>query len=227
MMFSVSPRSDASERGLFHSQQIQNDRFGFVENAAVVIFPRMRYGDRMIEVVTRSGAETKKIARILAREISAPDRVGTRGAHVLALSGELGAGKTTFAQGFAQALGVAERVLSPTFVLMKIYGLPKKIKDKSKKIKNRRWIFKHLIHIDCYRLASPKDLLHLGFKAILKDKDAIILIEWPERIKKILPPDALWLQFIHGARQNERRIKMSGSRGGVSWGGLTPKPSSR
>lgn len=162
----------------------------------------------MREMVTKSAKETQKIAAILARElIRAPRHVGAR---VVALQGDLGAGKTTFTQGFARALGVKETVLSPTFVLMKIYGLGPRIKGKSKKIKEKRESFRHLVHIDCYRLVSPRDLLHLGFKELLKDKDAIILIEWADRIKKILPPDAIWLKFVHGAKRHQRTIAISG-----------------
>jgi len=145
----------------------------------------------MLEIATRSAKETQKIAAMLAGELIRAPRRG--GARVLALQGNLGAGKTTFTQGFARALGVKENVLSPTFVLMKIYPL-------------KKGNFCHLIHIDCYRIASPKDLLHLGFKELLKDKDAIILIEWADRIKKILSPDAIWLKFTHGAKHNERKI---------------------
>ncbi len=144
----------------------------------------------MFEIVTKSARQTQRVARMLAGQLS-----GFRpaGAAVIALHGELGTGKTTFAQGFARALDVRENVLSPTFVLMKIYALKKKS-------------FRHLVHVDCYRLASPPDLLHLGFKETLKDKDAIILIEWADRIKKILPRDAIWITFAHGLKQNERRI---------------------
>ena len=70
----------------------------------------------------------------------------------------------------------------------------------------RRLSFGHLIHIDCYRIHGPKDLIHLGLKELLKDKDAIILIEWAERIKKILPYDALWVRFRHGRKYSERNI---------------------
>lgn len=149
----------------------------------------------MIEIVTRSGAETKKVAAMLAREVSPRPR----GAAVIALSGELGAGKTTFTQGFARALGVRENVLSPTFVLMKIYTL----KHKSG---IRKQGFKHFVHIDCYRITNPKDILHLGWKDLCKDKDAIILIEWPERIKKFLPKNAISIKFYHRKHAHERSI---------------------
>lgn len=150
-----------------------------------------------MEIQTNSAAETQKIARGFARALE-PKKRG--GAVVVALEGELGAGKTTFAQGFARALGVQENVRSPTFVLMKIYEL-------RQATRNKRQGFKHLVHIDCYRIQSPKDLLHLGFKEILKDKDAIILIEWADRIK-ILPSDAIWVKFMHGAKPHQRTISI-------------------
>lgn len=151
----------------------------------------------MREIISRSVQETRKIARKHAREIMArADSVGARGAVIVALAGELGAGKTAFAQGFARALGVKENVMSPTFVLMKIYPLRKKR-------------FQRLVHIDCYRIASSRDLLHLGFRELLKDKDAIVLIEWAERIKKILPRGAIWLRFRHGVKPHQRIISIS------------------
>lgn len=166
----------------------------------------------MMEVVTASAKQTQEIARLFAQELSRVP-IG-RGACVVALKGDLGAGKTTFAQGFARALGVKENVLSPTFVLMKIYPLGTTTYDKHNTTHSRRQmaqianrLFKHFVHIDCYRLSSSRDLTHLGFKDILKDKDAIILIEWADRIKKLLPRDAIWIQFAHGRKSTERLIR--------------------
>ena len=143
-----------------------------------------------MEIHTRSAKETRGIARELAFEIA---RAKTRAsACVIALSGALGAGKTTFAQGFAKALGIKERVLSPTFVIMKIYVLQKRAR------------LKHFVHIDCYRIHSSRDLASLGIKEIFKDKKAIVLIEWPERIRRLIPKNALWIRFRHGKKENER-----------------------
>lgn len=152
-------------------------------------------------IYTESIKETQRAARMLAEELQA-SRPG-RDACIIALSGELGAGKTTFAQGFAAALGVKEKIKSPTFVLMKIYALTKSQR------------FKHLVHLDCYRLQNSKDLIRLGVTEILRDRDAVILIEWADRVKKILPCDAIWVRFMHGAKQHERYIKIDG---GVSFG---------
>lgn len=143
------------------------------------------------EIVSRSAEETKKIAGILAKEILASKR---NSAAIIALEGNLGAGKTTFAQGFADALGVKEKVLSPTFVLLKIY-------------KTRKAKCAHLAHLDCYRIGSPKELLHLGLKEIIKDKDAIILIEWADRIRKLLPRDTIWIHFLYGRNIHERVLQ--------------------
>lgn len=138
--------------------------------------------------------DTKKIAHTLVDAVS---QIEHSGALVIGLVGNLGAGKTTFTQSLAQNFGIKESILSPTFVLMKIYAIRKKAASAA---------FRHLVHIDCYRLDSPNELDHLGFKHLLKDKDAIIVIEWADRIKKILPGDTIWVEFKHGKKQNERLI---------------------
>ena len=146
----------------------------------------------MRAIRTKSAAETKKVTATLAKKI-VPQK---KSAMIFALKGNLGAGKTTFAQGFAKALGVKEKIQSPTFVLLKIYPLKKKK-------------FKHLTHVDCYRIASPKELLHLGFKNFLKDNDAIILIEWADRVRRLIPKNATWISFKHLiSHQREITIKL-------------------
>ena len=141
-------------------------------------------------ITTKNARETQKIAELLAKELIPH----TNRATVIALQGNLGSGKTTFTQGFARALGVHENVLSPTFVLMKLYRLAPKKR------------FKHLVHIDCYRITSARELFHVGLRDLFRDQDAIILIEWPERIKQFLPKNMIWLRFKHGKRENERAI---------------------
>ncbi len=118
------------------------------------------------------------------------------GATIITLSGELGAGKTTFAQGVAKALGVTEAVTSPTFVLEKIYAL------ESQK-------FSRLIHIDAYRLKGAHELEVLGWKELLADAGNLIVLEWPERVAEAIPEDAIRIRFdIHG---DERTISINGS----------------
>ena len=101
-------------------------------------------------------------------------------ATLIALSGDLGAGKTAFTKAVAKVLGVSEEVTSPTFVLEKIYQLA-----------GKQW--KHLIHIDAYRLEGGHELLAIGFDGIYRDAGNLILLEWPEKVpsalegKKALP----------------------------------------
>jgi tRNA threonylcarbamoyl adenosine modification protein YjeE len=96
-------------------------------------------------------------------------------ATLITLSGELGAGKTTFSQMVGEMLGVSEHMVSPTFVLEKIYDLPSTTE------------FSKLIHIDAYRLKSGDELTALGFSELLQDPTNIILLEWPERVMGALP----------------------------------------
>lgn len=157
----------------------------------------------MLSIKTKNFKETKKVAAFLAKEIICLPK---KEALVVALGGELGSGKTTFVQGFAEALGVKEKVLSPTFVLLKIYSLKIRARARLRRQEKLKLKFRHLVHIDCYRLGSSKDLLHLGFADLLKNKDAIILIEWAGRVKEILPKNTLWIKFKHGGKPNERTI---------------------
>lgn len=126
---------------------------------------------------TTSQNQTKKLAAEIAKNI--PES----GPMIFGLEGELGAGKTTFVQGFAKALGVEEKVLSPTFLILKEFNIPN-----SKRI---------LYHIDCYRIEGPKDILQLGWKDIIENKNSIVMIEWPERIAEILPEDIKIIRFTH------------------------------
>lgn len=141
---------------------------------------------------TKSAGETQKIAAGLAQKIinSRP----LKHAHILALEGELGAGKTTFVQGFAKALKFKRKITSPTFVLMRHY-----------KLETGNW--KLLVHIDAFRLKDWRDLALLGIKDIFADPGNIILIEWAERVKPILPQRCIWIHIDH-LDKNSRKIKI-------------------
>lgn len=128
---------------------------------------------------TSNLAETYSLARTIVSRLR-PNNVGAR---ILALSGDLGSGKTAFTQGLAQALGISDTITSPTFVIEKIYQV----------IGSPLW--KRLIHIDAYRLNNGQELLNLGFKEIIKDPYNIIVIEWPERVADILPGDIKSISF--------------------------------
>lgn len=122
-------------------------------------------------------------------------------ATLLALSGDLGAGKTTFVQGIAQALGVEEQVTSPTFVIMKIYPVGKPVASNGAD----DLFFKHLVHMDAYRLKGKEHLRVLGWEALLADPGNLICIEWPEKIHDGIPADAVGIRFRYSGG-NEREI---------------------
>lgn len=97
------------------------------------------------------------------------------GGVILALSGDLGAGKTTFTKGLAAAFGIVKNVTSPTFAIMNVYDLPE--------AKNG---IKTLVHIDAYRLESPDEIITIGAEDYLGEPDVLTVIEWPEKIQPML-----------------------------------------
>jgi len=114
------------------------------------------------------------------------------GSVVVALSGDLGAGKTTLVQALAKDFGVSELVTSPTYVVMKNYELP-----------DETISFKKLIHIDAYRIEDIDEMRVLGFSELLKQNNTIICIEWPERIESLIPSNAVKVTIeIDGTKRN-------------------------
>ena len=130
--------------------------------------------------LTASPFQTRKAGEKIAKEIFKIYH-GEKPA-VFGLVGDLGGGKTTFLQGFAKGLGIKEKLLSPTFVIMKRF----KIKDPG---------FNNFYHIDCYRIKKPEELSDLGFKKIISDRQNIVAVEWADRVKKIMPRKTIWLNF--------------------------------
>lgn len=133
----------------------------------------------------------------LARSLAARTRKGD----VLALFGELGSGKTAFARAFINALpapdgtapAAAEEVPSPTFTLLQTYQrAPAPV-----------W------HFDLYRLVRPDEVYELGFEDALGE--GIVLIEWPERLGPLLPAERLELRFDFAARNQARRVTLTGT----------------
>lgn len=96
-------------------------------------------------------------------------------AHVIALRGDLGAGKTAFTKAFARKLGVEEHITSPTFVIMKSYPIPE------------HPFLGTLTHIDAYRIDDVDEMRVLNFKELLADPSRVLCIEWPERITSLIP----------------------------------------
>jgi len=129
--------------------------------------------------ITKNPKETQLLGQILAGEL--------RGGEIVCLSGDLGSGKTTFTQGLLSGLGVKGPYTSPTFIVMKQY----EIKPKRKKTESK---FSYVYHIDAYRI-NDKDMINLGWKEIAGNPENVIIIEWAERIRKIIPKNSLWLDF--------------------------------
>lgn len=128
----------------------------------------------------------------------ARDKFPTR-ATILALEGNLGAGKTTFTQAFAKELGIADTVQSPTYVLMKTYQV----------VNTKFPEFETLIHIDAYRLDSPEEFKTLKPETFLNDPKNLIVVEWPERLGNLLPKPDLVINFSsEGANANERFVEI-------------------
>jgi len=147
-----------------------------------------------IENITKSAQQTKDLGKNLALDIlNGKIANSSDGAFVLALRGELGGGKTTFLQGFAKGLGIQEKILSPTFVIMKRFEISK---------------YRNFYHIDCYRIKNAKDIQELGLKEIFSNPKNIVAIEWAERIKDILPKQALQIEFQVGKGLDNRVIKV-------------------
>lgn len=111
--------------------------------------------------ITHSFRETEEAGSTFAKNLKAGD--------IVILSGELGAGKTTFVQGVAKALNIKSRIISPTFVLVRTHHG----KISSQKI--------NLYHIDLYRLEDSLDIKTLGLEDIFEDVNGIFLIEWGEK----------------------------------------------
>jgi tRNA threonylcarbamoyladenosine biosynthesis protein TsaE len=134
----------------------------------------------MKKIITNNFKQTQKLGKDFAKEILLSDIKNNNqiNSTVLTLRGDLGAGKTTFLQGFAKGLGIKEKILSPTFVILKHFKITKP-QTNSK--------FTDFYHIDCYRLKDSKDVLELDFKKIISDPKNIIAVEWPEKIKNALP----------------------------------------
>ena len=138
-----------------------------------------------MEVECHSVEETQNFASEFSKTIKAGS--------IISLNGNLGAGKTTFAQGFALGMGVKQHVGSPTFKLVSEYS--------GKTMK--------LFHVDCYRLNGVEDFLNMGGENLLLPKNGICLFEWATIINGVLPDDTVKIDFIRFKNDpNKRLIKI-------------------
>jgi tRNA threonylcarbamoyladenosine biosynthesis protein TsaE len=143
----------------------------------------------LIELRARAPKDTRAVGEILAGLLEPGDAV--------ALTGELGAGKTTFVQGVARGLGFAGAVTSPTFTLVREY--PARL---------------HVHHVDVYRLERVQDALDLGLEEMTAE-GGVLLVEWGDAIETLLPDEHLVIEFTVPGETDERRLVLAGA--GTSW----------
>lgn len=144
-------------------------------------------------MISHSTQETMKFAQEFARKL--------KGGEVVGLIGELGSGKTVFVKGLAQGLRIKEKITSPTFVLLKLYDILRP----QTHLRGVRKKVRVLVHVDAYRMESLEDIKSVGIEDYLGRDDTIMVIEWAEKIKEILPKDTIYIKFGH-LSQNSRKI---------------------
>ncbi len=138
----------------------------------------------MKSIITNSEQETFDFAKKFAESL--------KGGEVIALEGDLGAGKTVFTKGLAEGLGVKRTVTSPTFVVMKVYD-----------VIEQKFGIKKLVHIDAYRLDSVQSAKTIGAEEYFGSPDTVTVIEWPEKIKNALPHKLIRFKFT--TEDNDKR----------------------
>ncbi len=139
---------------------------------------------------SQSEQETKEIAKKIKKILTDnPDK------NVVALTGNLGAGKTKLTQFLAKEFNIPKNIVSPTFLVMKKYKLS---------YDNLNYFY----HVDAYRLENEKGLEKIGLKKIINNKKNLVIIEWADKVKKIIPSNALWISLQHGKNKEERIINI-------------------
>lgn len=141
--------------------------------------------------ITNNFKETQKLGRDFAKVLGKGDTV--------CLYGDLGSGKTTFVQGLAVGLGVKEKIISPTFIIIRSYTLS----DKRQAISDKKFY-----HIDLYRTETDNDLRGLGLQEILDDPSIIVVIEWAEKLKSSMPTRRIDIKFSY-EKNDARKITFS------------------
>ena len=138
-----------------------------------------------MKIITRSPEDTEALGAEYAKTLQP-------GA-VIALEGELGAGKTAFARGVLRGLGYTGRVTSPTFAIANEYDAPGGM----------------VAHFDMYRILDPEALFELGFEEYL-DGSRILLIEWSENVREVLPEELKTVRIVYGAEEGTREVTLEG-----------------
>ncbi|HVA97199.1 MAG TPA: tRNA (adenosine(37)-N6)-threonylcarbamoyltransferase complex ATPase subunit type 1 TsaE [Candidatus Acidoferrales bacterium] len=128
--------------------------------------------------ITSSFKETQQLGLDFAKTF--------KGGEVLALYGDLGAGKTTFMQGLAKGLGITKNIISPTFIIMRTYKTG---------LKNKDLRLKNLYHLDLYRIENESQAVDLGLEEIMGDPENVVAIEWPDKVENLLPEKRINIYF--------------------------------
>ena len=144
-------------------------------------------------MIISNSNETIEYAKKFAKKL--------KGGEVVGLVGELGSGKTTFVKGLAEGLGIKESITSPTFLMLKEYDI---LRPKVHLVGVHRKV-RILVHVDAYRVENIDDIKSVGIEDYLGRNDVIMVIEWAEKIKKILPKNTIYINFKH-IDENKREI---------------------
>jgi tRNA threonylcarbamoyladenosine biosynthesis protein TsaE len=142
----------------------------------------------MKNIITKSESETEQAGEEFAKTLIPGS--------VVCLYGDLGAGKTTFTKGVAKGLGISDRIISPTFSLVRQHEI------------DRQSSINTLYHIDLYRLENEEDIKKIGIDEILSDITGVVLIEWAERLGKLLPDKRIEV-YITNSDDTFRNITFS------------------
>lgn len=142
-----------------------------------------------MEIFTKSAEETKEVGQKLAASLIE----AKRNHMTIGLVGDLGSGKTTFTQGFAEGLGIEKDVISPTFILMREYEAGEK----------------NFYHVDLYRLEDSveDEVENIGLTDIWDRKGNVVVVEWADKITDIMPKDAYWVYF-ENLGEGKHKIKI-------------------
>ena len=136
-------------------------------------------------IITGSSENTQEYGMQFAKKILSSLARSHLANVVICLYGDLGNGKTTFVQGLAEGLGIKKRIISPTFTIVRSYKL--KTPLFAQELRRGKQNSKVFYHIDLYRIETNDDLKLIGIEEILNDKNAIVTIEWAEKLGSLLP----------------------------------------
>ncbi len=134
--------------------------------------------------ITKSSKETKELGFNFAKILKKGD--------IVCLYGNLGTGKTTFVQGLAEGLGIKSRIISPTFIIVRSYKLG----------------VRNFYHIDLYRIDDKKSIKDLGIEEIVNSPENIVVIEWAEKLKSLMPAKRIDVKFFY-EKDNARKVAFS------------------